>query len=439
MVKTLEFTVTHRYDGVSISEQEWQYILALVSWEIVPSFSVRGRSAWHVLREDVHLKERPNYKLRAAKLKGVGVWNPASAARNRDPLMVAESDIPIPPTTKPLDSFTSYPHFGLTNDGEFSLVYGKVAPIGGILYQRALLEFNNAKHLLEQGLSTIVPLAVIRYQQQFQGQDMGAVISLSSSLEPYRLTEIQYGAVTRIGVDADKDAYCLRIQDSLAIKGDLSNEEVGLQVIKPLCLQLGKLIHDFSVAGLYRYSPEWSNLEYNFDRKQIVLTDLDSTLSLAQLPEDLQRLHVLRDLASLLYRTMAKFSTPNALAHYSLTNLLKYDPIYDLLLGYFPLAKEQELQLIARRLWHAFIPYLFTLKKHRNQILESWDNERRRSYKMDHDLFYLLAIMSVYPVFCCSDLAHLYPSQLTQTDLLTRAQRYLGERYEYFSYLLSYQ
>ena len=438
MTQPLGFTVTHRYADVAISEQEWEHLLALASWQQMPHFAVRGRSAWHILTQPVSLKSKPDYQFKAAKLKGVGVWNPALAARNRDSLMVPVSDTPMPPTTIPLESFATYPHFGITKDEEYALVYGSVAPVGGILYDRALLEFENAKHLTENGLSTIVPLAVIRYDDtyQFQGEAMGAVISLSPAVEPYRLMEIQYGAGTRIGDDPKKDAYCERVRDSLDIQGDLADETTRLSIIKTLSKQVGSLIHDFSAAGLYRYSPEWSNLEYNFDHCQVVLTDLDSTRPLSELNPTMQSLQILRDLGSLLYRTMAKFSTPSALNKYTLNNLLKYDPLIDILLGYFPMADEQQIDQISKRLWNAFIPYLFLLKQHHKAIVNDWDNERRRSYKMDHDLFYLLAMISVYPLYEESDLAQQYPSSIDQQALLKKAQNYLGERYEYLSYLL---
>ena len=102
MTEPLGFTVTHRYQDVDISEQEWEHILALATWKQMPKFAVRGRSAWHILREVVSLKSTPAHTLKAAKLKGIGVWNPESAAKNRDSLMVPMSDIPMPPTTQPL-------------------------------------------------------------------------------------------------------------------------------------------------------------------------------------------------------------------------------------------------------------------------------------------------------------------------------------------------
>jgi hypothetical protein len=58
---------------------------------------------------------------------------------------------------------------------------------------------------------------------------------------------------------------------------------------------------------------------------------------------------------------------------------------------------------------------------------------------MDHDLFYILAITALYPFFQKSALSKQYPFDLSQADLMAKAERYLGERYEYLEYLLAYQ
>lgn len=440
MTTPLGYTVTHCYDGVDISDREFQHILDLASWKQMPRFSVRGRSAWHILREGVVLKSVPDRRFAAAKLKGVGVWNPEAGARNRDSLMVPMSDIPSPPTTIPLESFATYPHFGLTREGEYSIVFGKVAPVGGILHERAALEYDNAKRLTEAGVTSIVPMAVIEYDEsyRFDGKPMGASISLSHGSAPYRLSELQYGAVTRLGQDPDKDAYCERVLRALDVDGELSCEITRLRAIRILSRQIGGLMHDFTAAGLYRYSPEWTNLEFDFDSAQAVLTDLDSTRPMAELDPHMRTLHALRDLASLLYRTLAKFSTPSALGHYSLANLLKYDPLAEVLQGYFPGADVGRVRTISSRLWNAGIPYLFLLTKYREQIRTDWDQARRRSYKMDHDLFYVLAISSVFELFQGSDIMAQYPSDLTRDALSEKARRYLGERFEYFLYLLEF-
>jgi hypothetical protein len=438
MSQIMEYEITHRYNGVNISDAEFERLIATATWKTKPEFLRRGRVARHLLQEPASLKNHPARQLTVAKLKGVGVYDPASLGHYRDKILGNYSDEPLPPTTKPLESFVTYPHFGINKEGEYALVYGSLAPIGGIVYERAFNEYRHAQTLYENNIPTIIPLVVIQYKSlEFRGEPMGAVITLSSEHAPYRISEVQYLAATQRGKNKDADAYYDQVCASLEIEGDPSKETVRLQAINILARQIGKIMHDFSVAGLYRYSPEWSNFEYDFSRKTVFLTDLDSVRDLNELSVEQQRLQVLRDLGSLVYRLVAKFGTPSSLDNYTLKNLLKYDPLSECLIGYFSNANEEKIRQISRKLWNAFVPYLFLLKKHRNAIQSNWSSERRRSYKMDHDLFYILAITSLYPLFQNSDLACQYPSSLTQEQLMQMAERYLGERYEYFEYLLN--
>ena len=178
------------------------------------------------------------------------------------------------------------------------------------------------------------------------------------------------------------------------------------------------------------------NLYYSVLQKSPVFTDLDSTLELGKLPENMRALQVLRDLAGMVYRLISKFSTPTASGAYSLGKLLKYDPLFQGLAGYFDDASEEQISHVCHILWNAFIPYFFLLKKHRKAINEDWSTERRRSYKMDHDLFFILAITCLFPMFNESKLARQHPSDLSSKKLMKKAENYLGERYEYFLYLL---
>ena len=232
------------------------------------------------------------------------------------------------------------------------------------------------------------------------------------------------------------DEYYDRIRDSLGIEGDPTSEITRLETISILARKIGKSMSDFTLAGLYRYSPEWSNFEYDFERQEVLFTDLDSTRHMKDISEEFRTLQALRELGSVVYRTIAKFGTPLVLETYTLTNLLKYDPLFELISGYFPQAAEEQVKQITTRLWDCFIPYLFLLKKYKQEIENDWSAERRRSYKMDHDLFYILAMTSLYPLFRESAIFRMYPSSLTEEDLMKKAEVYLGERYEYFLYLL---
>lgn len=433
----LNYEITDSYDGVDITTEEFDRLIGFATWRRTPEFPRRGRVARALLKQPARVHRQSNRHLGVAKLKGVGVYDPASLGKYRDRILEAFSDEPQPPTTKPLDSFATYPHVGIDKSGEYAIVYGAVAPIGGIVFERALREYRNAQVLHEHGVASITPLVVLRYPDlMFRDQPMGAAITLSCEPSPYRLSEVQYLAATQRGNDPSADAYVDRVIAALGVDGNPAEETVRLTAVCILARRIGKLMRDFSLAGLYRYSPEWSNFEYDFEHDEVFLTDLDSVRELSELSPLNQRLQVLRDLGSLAYRLVAKFGTPSALDSYTLDGLLRTDPLAECLCGFFPEVDEDALCAVSVRLWNAFLPYLFLLKRHRMAIRDKWSSERRRTYKMDHDLFYILAITMLYPFYEASALGQRYPADLTLEDLLAKAERYLGERFEYLEYLL---
>lgn len=185
MSQQLEFEITHRFEKIEIEESVFDDLIAAASWKRTPRFIKRGRSSRETLEIPAFVKTMPELKLSFAKLKGVGVFDPESQGRYRDKILDEFNDKPMPPTIKPLDSFVSYPHIGFDKEGEYTIAYGALAPVGGILHSRAFLEYKNAQILLEAGVPTIVPLATIRYKNlEFKGQPMGAVITLSSEPTP---------------------------------------------------------------------------------------------------------------------------------------------------------------------------------------------------------------------------------------------------------------
>jgi len=423
MNKIINFTITHRFSDVQISDKEFHNLLTILSWQRKPQFPLHGRTAWHILEKAAYPVLMPELKLRAAKIKGIGLRSPEKL---------------IQPTTKVFDEFATYPHFGISHEGEFTQAFSEITPYAGILHRRAIMEFESAKKLFKKGIPTIVPLAVIRYedQYQFRGEPMGAVVSLSSDISYHRLSELQYGTAFCSYSDPDAKAYCYQFHKALKIREEPSSEEARLRIINILARQLGQLIHHFTEVGIYRYSSEWSNFSYDFERQKILLTDLDSSMPMDNLKQELRILHAMRDLCSLLYRTLSKFYTPQVVDSYTLSNLLSFNPILELLHGYFPKESLPQLEFVAKKLWGYFVPHFFLLKKYKHAIWNEWTVEQRKSYKMDHDLFYILVLTTLYPLFQKSDIFQLYPSGLTEENLLEKAKIYLGERYEYLLYLL---
>ncbi|MFK7984035.1 MAG: SET domain-containing protein-lysine N-methyltransferase [Saprospiraceae bacterium] len=437
MSQKINFKITHQFEDIDISTEDYKQLIATLGWEAVPPFKQPGRTAWYVLQEDAFTKNQP---LKAAKMKGVGFWNPRPKGKIHSGVLAnLNSEEPTPPTQDTLESMLTFPHIGFNKEGEYMIAYSAAAPLGGILHERAILEYNSAKILLEHGVPTMIPFMVINYGEhyQFNGKPMGAVVNLSPETDTVRLSCIQYGDGVHRGKNAAVDAYFDRIRASLGLSGDPALETTRLQTINLLARKIGKLVHDFSAAGLYRYSSEWSNFEYNFATKEVFLTDLDSTLELKNVPTFLQPLQVLRDLGTAIYRLVAKFGYPTILGDYTLDSLLQFDPLSELLIGYFPEIPYEQIEVVSQRLWNCFIPHWMLLKKHQAAIQTDWSRPRRQTYKMDHDLFYILTITLAFPLFKRSNLSELYPTDLTMEDMLDKAKDFLGDRYEYFLYLLN--
>ncbi|TVR10830.1 MAG: SET domain-containing protein [Salinarimonadaceae bacterium] len=437
----LNYTITHAYDGLAISPEEGRRLFDIASWNgLTPTFTRRGRGAWELLAEPAAIARDPAVTFHAAKLKGVGLWNPRrpddSAFSNK--LHDLDGDAPVPPLTDVLEYLVTYPHFGIGEDGEYKFAYSSASPVGGIVHERAHREYWAAERLIEFGVPSVAPFAVVEYDEslRFQGQPMGAVITLSPGAAPYRISEVLFGAGLARGSDPGFDAHYDAMREALGIEGDPDDERVRLRVICALAREAGELLHDFSLAELYRYSGDWGNFVYSVESRRLFLIDLDSVQDMRKLPEALQPLQAWRDIASAIYRMVAKLGYPTALDKYTLDNLLAHDPIHAILAGYFTEIPEDELRPVARRLWGYFIPHLFLLKKHAHAIRNEWSGDERKSYKMDHDLFYILALTSLQPLFARSAVGRRYPSPLTQADMFAKAERFLGPRYEYFVWLM---
>jgi hypothetical protein len=265
-------------------------------------------------------------------------------------------------------------------------------------------------------------------------QDMGVVCVLSEEVEPYRLHLIHFGEGE---LTEQEYKYYTKIRQAIGISGDFSDEDTRLRMINALTWQIGKLMHDFSAAGLYRYSGGWEDLQFCVKKKGLFLVDLDSCRCLAELTPCTKPLQILRDISSSIHKLLNTFYYPTVLDKYTFSNLVAYDPISRMLSSYFPVSKDEEIKRVAARFWNFFAPHFFLMKRYRNQVLGEWECERRKSYKMDDDIFFTLSILNLFPLYCESDLNSIYPCECTLEDLRERARVFLGERYQYISFLLA--
>lgn len=434
--------LTHKFHEVDISDDIMSNLKSTIQWEITPSFPERGRRAWMVLDKPVKPQNWHSFHLNAIKIKGVGVYDPSIDAQNRDPLYKNALTKPLPPTVEPLNSFVGYPHLGYTQDGEFKVAFGDVAPIGGIIHDRAVNEFESAKHLIKHKIPSITPLAVYKYTDlpKFQGQYLGVVCSLSPNKLPFRLSEIQCGvALSPISRKNDpRFTFYNQIKEALEIEDFKDPAITQIKCLNKLAKQVGQLMFKFSESGLCRYSAGFHNFEYDIKLKSPVITDLDSTKFLDTIPEHLKPLEILRDLSSMVYHFTAKLATPKTLGKYNLNNILNENPLCSLIASYFGCQVDAKLIHISNLLWTVFIPHFLLLNGHKDEILNDWSVRRRRSYKMDHHFFFILTMNLIFDHFQNSIFGERYRNILdSKDDFLKKSQRFLGEdRAAYLEFLL---
>lgn len=436
----LAYSIVRQNRTLNIPSHELDVLLATLSWRKSPHFPRRGRMAWHVLNQPVYSNYPDKRCFRAVKLKGVGAYNPSEpGAEHRDKLFDQFSDKPIKPTTVPLESFVTYPHLGVRENGDFFTAFGSMAPVGGIVLDRAICEYEKAEHLCNHEVPSIGPCLVACYDDlMFQEQPMGVVLTLIPDAAPFRLSELQFGAALNSGVHPEKDAYVGRVMEALDIDGDIGEETTRLRAICKISGKMGASIRRFSEAGLYRYSADLNNFDFDSDTGDVVFTDLDSTRWMSELSPAGQHLQALRDVAMLPYRIIGKFYTPSALGYYTIDGLIKQNVIVAALEGYFPDAERADIERISEALWSFYMPHLDLLMRCRRGIEGgSWSAERRRSYKMDHQIFSIASFYLLYGLFKHSAMAKQYPAtDIDEESILRASHAFLGERAGYLNYML---
>lgn len=436
MEPPISFRITHKFDSIVMTEAEFNQLLQVASWSSPPWFPFPGRTAWYTFDELPSRNAAAREVFPAAKLKGVGIWNPQQSEEYSGVHGGEYCDQPCRPTLQEYIYTSQLVHVGFDCEGHFCQVKSEITPFGGIRHSRALREYSNALLLCNSGVPCITPFMVIEYQDKyiFHGERLGAAISLSPESSPYRLHPLHLGEAN---CGSTQRMYYQAVRASLGIAGDPNDEQTRLRVIGSVSRQIGKLLHDFASVGLYRHSGGWDNLQFSLRHRQVFLTDLDSSRSLQDLDVKVRPLQVLRDLASALHKLLNKLYYPTVLENYTVANLVRHDPLFEMILGYFPSASESDVRRITGALWRYFVPHFCLLRRHREPIMHSWTSEQRKSYKMEEDFFYVLAIVALYPLYLLSDLNHIYPANLTVHDIEHRAYEYLGERYEYLQFILN--
>lgn len=424
----IPFQTVQRNDGIALSRRDAEAIERIVAWDgVQPQFTKPGRTAWYVLQDPV---QAPNGGplLRAAKLKGVGAWNPADPAIRSGVKGDHPTGIHRPSVAEYKETARTV-HFGIGADGEFKGVHSESAPFGAILLRRAAQEYDNAGTLSRAGVPCVVPFMLARYAELFKGEPIGVVVSLAPDESPHGLDFLYQREPEATD---ERRAHCTAVLKALGEAGELLMPALCTAQSKVSAL-VGRSLRQFAQAGLYRYSSAWDNFFFNKQDAGVYLTDLDSSRPLAELPPDIGAMQILRDLAGALWRLPKQFCERATVNDFQLQPLLELDALASMVAGYFEMDDAAARRLV-NPLWAYFIPHWFLLKRHGAQVA-GWTKDQGKSYRIEKSEFHCLAILVLAEAYRERHQAFGLPSLPATTELRRRMRSFLGEQMDQLSWL----
>ena len=416
---SLEYKIIEQNSNVNISENDFNNLLKIISWDNTPSFEVPGRTGWYILETPVLLSD--GRLIKALKLKGIGLWNPEG--RNYK----ESQTIPIPPTTEIYRRQSQ--HLGIDNKGKIKRVSSEDSPYGGILFRRAKMEYDNEKILYENNISANIPFLLVEYSNiSFNDEKLGLVISACVEVNSFRLMHLgwEYKYVPE---------YLQNFYEKIALINNISeslNTAKGkLELSMKIGFKYGKAIRGMTESNLYIHSGGWDNLQYDIAGNNIVLTDLDSTRTNENLSNKVKAICGVRDLVSCIYRFVNKLYYPKAITVYEMNDLINYDVVGSMICGYFKDIDKEICIRAAMNIWKYFSPYFCEFKKFNEELIDI-PKSIRKKIKMDLDLFYLVCLHYLYPIMIKSKSILISEESMTENEYENSVKEYLGNRFIYY-------
>ena len=337
-------------------------------------FSI-GRTCYYKLIQPVTIK---NIIYSYVKIKGCGVL---------------KNKVFIKPGA---DSFIRKdPHFGLNDDGSPTLVYSDIAPYGGICLSRALSEYNNFKYLYNHKVSTILPLFVYKYENlYFNGESLGISVALCDITPPLRMDKLLYSndLMPIKYYEFYRKIYYLEFGEF----SDLNFDDKA-KLINRIANKYAREIRKFANSGLYIHSGGWSNIQYSFYNKNIVLVDLDSSRDIKN--KKLSLLLNCRDLISNIYRLLIALYNPNCIKDYDDDIIREKNYVLSLISGFFDTVPEQKIEEISQMINDFYINNCFNAIKRIEHLMLELSEEEVKKYELKIFDFYDYCMQLLYPLF----------------------------------------
>lgn len=372
----------------------------LVRWEQAPPLDPGERTAWQavaVAREGL----LPGMAaVQSLKLKGVGHGRPDGA---------------VPPSGAPyVDGLArGHQHVGIAEDGSYCLRASATSPVGGILLDRAIKEFQNAERLAAAGCPVIAPLAVFRYDElRAEWGDrraLGAVVSGGPTELPLRVAGL---LVSDPGPSPEGRA-CRALMDAYGPH--------RADAFAAVAAECGRTLREFHEAGLFRHNGFLTNYLWDPEAARVVLVDLDSSLPLDHCAEPRRALEIVRDVAGGVFTLAMIALLPAVTQRLDPGKMLSARVLERFVDGYF-----HDLDGPGERATAAFVeqaaPRLEEAHARRAEIIEDPDGDALlRQLWLDRVGGYGTLIRDLVEPFARTALARCHPSAPSSAEMARRA------------------
>lgn len=341
---------------VNLAHEDLTNLLKIVKFEKKGIYYDVGRTCYYQLKKPVIINKK---KYTYLKIKGSGILEDDKINIFTDKEFVR------------ID-----PHYGFDANNNPILVNSKPAPYGGILLDRAINEFDNFKLLISSGVSSLYPFCVFEYKNlNFNNQKLGVIVALSE--EPYRFNKILFHNVPNNYVKFYKKVF----YNEFSYNTDFSFEDKA-KLIQRIAYKYAGEVKRMADCGLYIHSGGWSNIQYSFSDKNIVLVDLDSSLK-NKLNKKILKY---RDLISNIYRLFINLYNPDCIQDYNDKIINETNYCYYLLKGYFNDTVDHKILIeISNKINNYFIINCFNnIKRIENTMNHISDQEVK---KMELNIF----------------------------------------------------
>ena len=372
----MKITQVIKNDIVNIDKVDLSELIEIFNFKKRGKYFSSGRTCYYKLSCPVIIN---NTTYSYVKIKGCGALNGKSEFIKPGSRSFVRKD----------------PHFGIDNNGYPTMVHSELSVYGGITLSRAIKEYNNFKYLYENKVSTLIPLFVYRYDRlYFNSEHLGISVSLCEDNLPLRMDKLLY---TNDLMPKEYREFYKKVYFSEFGESTNLNFDDKAKLINKIAYKYACEIRKFADTGMYIHSGGWSNIQYSFSKKNVVLIDLDSSRKIKDFRISLML--NCRDLISNIYRLFINLYNPKCIGEYDEKIIHDKNYVLSLISGFFSTVDSQAVVNISKSINKFYIKNCFNKIKSIESIMLYIPKDEVINYELDIYKFYDYCMYLLYPLF----------------------------------------